>query len=55
MFNIGRVSDMAGVPMWLPHGAVAVGFGLMAFIGCLRLLEVLAGRWSDGNKTGTGA
>jgi TRAP-type C4-dicarboxylate transport system permease small subunit len=55
MFNIGRVSDMAGVPMWLPHGAVAVGFGLMAFIGCLRLLEILAGRWSDGNKTGTGA
>ncbi len=32
MFRIGRVSDMAGVPMWIPHSAVAVGFGLMLLI-----------------------
>ena len=44
MFSFGRVSDMAHVPMWIPHGAVAVGFGLMALIGCLRLVEVLIGR-----------
>ena len=31
MFNFGRVSDMGRVPMWIPHGAVAVGFGLIAF------------------------
>jgi hypothetical protein len=25
MLRIGRTSDMAGVPMWIPHGAVALG------------------------------
>ena len=53
MFMIGRVSDMARVPMWIPHGAVAVGFGLMAFISCLRLVELLAGAHPDSGKSGT--
>src|SRR5262249_9751896 len=26
MFVIGRTSDTAGIPMWIPHGAVALGF-----------------------------
>jgi TRAP-type C4-dicarboxylate transport system permease small subunit len=55
MFNIGRVSDMAQVPMWIPHGVVAAGFGLMAFIACLRLVELLAGREPGGGKSGTEA
>jgi len=54
MFNIGRVSDMAQVPMWIPHGAVAVGFGLMALIACVRLAQILTGRGPDGGKSGTG-
>ncbi len=52
MFAIGRVSDMARVPMWIPHGAVAAGFGLMALVGCLRLFQILAGREADGEKPG---
>ena len=55
MFDIGRVSDMARVPMWIPHGVVAAGFGLMALIAGLRLVEILAGRGPDGSKPGTGA
>jgi TRAP-type C4-dicarboxylate transport system permease small subunit len=55
MFNIGRVSDMAQVPMWIPHGVVAAGFGLMALIACLRLVEILAGREPGGGKSVTGA
>jgi TRAP-type C4-dicarboxylate transport system permease small subunit len=55
MFNIGRVSDMAQVPMWIPHGVVAAGFGLMALIACLRLVAILAGRAPDGGKSGTEA
>jgi TRAP-type C4-dicarboxylate transport system permease small subunit len=55
MFNIGRVSDMAQVPMWIPHGVVAAGFGLMALIACLRLVEILAGREPGGGKPGTEA
>jgi TRAP-type C4-dicarboxylate transport system permease small subunit len=55
MFNIGRVSDMAQVPMWIPHGVVAAGFGLMALIAGLRLVEILAGREPGGGKPGTEA
>ena len=29
MLRIGRTSDMAGVPMWIPHGTVALGFALI--------------------------
>jgi TRAP-type C4-dicarboxylate transport system permease small subunit len=26
MFSVGRTSDMAGIPMWIPHAAIAAGF-----------------------------
>ncbi len=55
MFDIGRVSDMAQVPMWIPHGVVAAGFGLMALIAGLRLVEIVTGHAPDGGKSGTGA
>jgi TRAP-type C4-dicarboxylate transport system permease small subunit len=29
MFAIGRTSDVGGIPMWIPHGAVALGFALI--------------------------
>ena len=34
MYQIGRNSDSAGVPMWIPHGSLAIGFGLMVLV-CL--------------------
>src|SRR5262245_2014819 len=40
MLRIGRSSDMAGVPMWIPHGFVALGFALMLLIACWRLVNV---------------
>jgi TRAP-type C4-dicarboxylate transport system permease small subunit len=55
MFNIGRVSDMAQMPMWIPHGVVAVGFGLMALIAGLRLVELITGHTPAGGKSGTEA
>jgi TRAP-type C4-dicarboxylate transport system permease small subunit len=39
MAALGRASDMAGVPMWIPHGTVAVGFGLIVAIALLDLLK----------------
>lgn len=30
MFRLGVTSNTAGVPMWIPHGTLAVGAGLMA-------------------------
>ena len=53
MFNIGRVSDMARVPMWIPHGVVVVGFGLIAIICCVRLVNLLAGHKSVGSRSGS--
>jgi TRAP-type C4-dicarboxylate transport system permease small subunit len=44
MLRIGRSSDMAGVPMWIPHGFVALGFALMLLIACWRLVSVAARR-----------
>ena len=38
MLRIGRTSDMAGVPMWIPHGAVAVGFALILIVTIWRLI-----------------
>ena len=32
MFQFGRTSDMAGVPMWIPHGTVVLGFGLILVV-----------------------
>ena len=29
MLAIGRMSDVGGIPMWIPHGAVALGFFLI--------------------------
>ena len=55
MFDIGRVSDMAQVPMWIPHGVVATGFGLMALIAALRLIEIVTGHAPDGGRSGTEA
>jgi TRAP-type C4-dicarboxylate transport system permease small subunit len=53
MFNIGRVSDMARVPMWIPHGAVAAGFGLIALVAGLRLVQAVVGGASDPGTSGT--
>lgn len=44
MFRLGRRSDTADVPMWIPHGAVALGFGLMALVAVWRGIQALASR-----------
>jgi TRAP-type C4-dicarboxylate transport system permease small subunit len=44
MFRIGRASDMAGIPMWIPHGAVALGFALILLIACWRLATIITQR-----------
>ena len=32
MLNLGQVSDLAQIPVWIPHAAVVVGFALMVLI-----------------------
>jgi TRAP-type C4-dicarboxylate transport system permease small subunit len=52
MFIFGRVSDMGRVPMWIPHGAVVLGFGLITLVTCLRLIQTLSRRASAAEQTG---
>ena len=33
---IGRRSDNAGIPMWIPHSAVGIGFALMVLVVILK-------------------
>jgi TRAP-type C4-dicarboxylate transport system permease small subunit len=40
MLMIGRSSDMAGVPMWIPHGTVALGFALILVVVIWRLVHI---------------
>ena len=47
MFRIGRTSDMAGVPMWIPHGSVALGFALIMLIAVWRLATVTTRRMDE--------
>jgi TRAP-type C4-dicarboxylate transport system permease small subunit len=46
MFRLGRTSDMAGVPMWIPHGTIALGFGLILIVALWRFI-VMARRSSE--------
>ena len=40
MFRIGRTSDMTGIPMWIPHGTVALGFGLVLIVAVWRIVRL---------------
>ena len=48
MFRLGVRSNTAGVPMWIPHGAVAAGAGLM---GLAALWHGVTGWRSRNRKT----
>lgn len=41
IFTLGSVSDIAGIPMWIPHSAVCLGFFAMAAIILVRGFERL--------------
>ena len=40
MFILNRLSDVAQVPMWIPHSGVAWGFGLILLIALRHLWQV---------------
>jgi len=58
MFALGRNSDNAGIPMWIPHGSVALGFGLIALIALWRGVQFTRGQATSsigGRAGGEGA
>jgi TRAP-type C4-dicarboxylate transport system permease small subunit len=46
-FRGGTVSVAAGVPMYIPHSALLIGFGLMILAVLFRLRAYLTGRFND--------
>jgi TRAP-type C4-dicarboxylate transport system permease small subunit len=44
MLMLGRQSDMAHVPMWIPHSAVPLGFGLITLLLVARIAAALHAR-----------
>jgi TRAP-type C4-dicarboxylate transport system permease small subunit len=53
MLRIGRTSDMAGIPMWIPHATVALGFGLMLVVavwGLIRMAQRVTARAAGGES-----
>jgi TRAP-type C4-dicarboxylate transport system permease small subunit len=40
MAAIGRTSDLAGIPMWIPHGTVALGFALLGVVSIFQLVQM---------------
>jgi TRAP-type C4-dicarboxylate transport system permease small subunit len=39
IYALGAVSDIAGIPTWIPHSAIAVGFAAIALITLLRGIQ----------------
>lgn len=39
MYALGAKSQTSGIPMWIPHTAIAAGFGLMVLTATLRLFR----------------
>ena len=37
MAALGRTSDVGGIPMWIPHSAVMLGFGLIAVVSLFEM------------------
>ena len=50
MHAIGRVSDMAGVPMWIPHGTVLLGFALILIVSAWGLVRMFAPAQDTGDR-----
>lgn len=40
MMDMGQASDGAGIPMWIPHSALLVGFLLMTLSAAFRIFEL---------------
>jgi TRAP-type C4-dicarboxylate transport system permease small subunit len=51
IYALGAVSDIAGIPTWIPHSAIAAGFGAMALIVLLRGIQRIAAGGPDNDTT----
>jgi C4-dicarboxylate transporter DctQ subunit len=53
MHSLGRLSDVAQVPMWIPHSGVALGFSLILCIALWQLWKLAFRRRVDPSDIGS--
>ena len=46
MAGLDARSQNAGIPMWIPHSAIVLGFGLIAVLSVLQIVQLF--RKGDG-------
>jgi TRAP-type C4-dicarboxylate transport system permease small subunit len=44
MAGLDARSQNAGIPMWIPHSAIVIGFGLIALLAILQFIQL----WKKG-------
>lgn len=52
MIDMAQLSDGAGIPMWIPHSALLVGFFLMSLSAVFRIYELIVGFKNKNNQLG---
>jgi TRAP-type transport system small permease protein len=55
MLLLGRLSDVAQVPMWIPHGGVSLGFSLILLIALWQVWKLIFPRQGEPAREGGGA
>ena len=55
MYGIGRTSDTAGIPMWIPHGSLAIGFFLVVLVCLWQLVGGIRSGFAEVVPTTTAA
>jgi TRAP-type transport system small permease protein len=40
MAGLDARSQNAGIPMWIPHSAIVIGFGLIAVLAVLQIIQL---------------
>jgi TRAP-type C4-dicarboxylate transport system permease small subunit len=46
MAGLDARSQNAGIPMWIPHSAIVIGFGLIAVLSALQIIQL----WRKGEE-----
>lgn len=52
LFAMGQTSDMAGIPMWLPHSAILLGFAMMVVMTSAAIFKVARSMFASIRKSG---
>lgn len=53
MYLLGRLSDNAEIPMWMPHSTVVIGFAMLVLVALWQVIADLRGDGGDEKRQAT--